>query len=88
MRGGGKAKLRYQTHRAVDPAYEVITATEVSPGGVNEAHMMIPLIDTHQGNTGIKAEAVVADSKYGTINNYLACYDRRIRAHIPDLKKA
>lgn len=87
MRRGGKAKLCYQTHRAVDPAHEVITATEVSPGGVNEAHMMIPLIDTHQGNTGIKAEVVVADSKYGTINNYLACYDRRIRAHIPDLKK-
>lgn len=83
----GKVKLQYQTHRAVDPAYEVITATDVRPGEVNEAHMMIPLIDKHRGNTGINAETVVADSKYGTINNYLSCYDRGVRAHIPDLKK-
>src|SRR4030066_146175 len=44
MRSGGKAKLRYQTHRAVDGAYEVITATEVTPGEVNEAHLMVELI--------------------------------------------
>lgn len=87
VRRGGKAKLRYQTHRAVDPAYEVITVTEVTPGDVNEAHRMTPLIDTHQENTGIKAGAVVADSKYGTIDNYLACYDRGIKSHIPDLKE-
>src|SRR3972149_6466644 len=37
VRTSGKAKLRYQTHRAVDGAYEVITATEVTPGDVNEA---------------------------------------------------
>jgi transposase len=83
----GKAKLRYQAHRAVDSAYEVITAAEVTSGEVNEAHRMIPLMERHHGNTGIKAETVVADSKYGTIDNYLACYDRGVKAHIPDLKK-
>lgn len=84
---GGKPKLQYQTHRAVDPAYEIITATEVTPGDVNEAHRMISLLDSHQENTGRQAEAVVADSKYGTIENYVACYNRGVKAHIPDLKK-
>jgi hypothetical protein len=72
----------------VDRAYEVITATEVTPGDVNEAHMMVGLIDSHQLNTETWVETVVADSKYGTITNYLSCYDRGIRAHIPDLKGA
>jgi transposase len=84
---GGKPKLQYQTHRAVDPAYEIITATEVTPGDVNEAHRMIPLLERHQETTGRQAETVVADSKYGTIENYVACYDRGVKAHIPDLKK-
>src|SRR3990170_1262842 len=84
----GKAKLRYQTHRAVDSAYEVITATEVTPGDVNEAHMMLGLVNSHQQNTESSVETIVADSKYGTISNYLGCYDRGIRAHIPDLKGA
>src|SRR3989337_1362498 len=88
MRSGGKAKLRYQTHRAVDGAYEVITATEVTPGDVNEAHMMLGLVNSHQQNTESSVETIVADSKYGTIRNYLGCYDRGIRAHIPDLKGA
>lgn len=88
VRTSGKAKLRYQTHRAVDGAYEVITATEVTPGDVNEAQMMVWLIDTHQLNTETNVKTVVADSKYGTINNYLSCYDRGIRAHMPDLKGA
>ncbi len=86
VRTGGKAKLRYQAHRAVDRAYEVITATEVTPGDVNEAHMMVGLIESHQLNTETWVETVVADSKYGTVSNYLSCYDRGIRAHIPDLK--
>lgn len=83
----GKPKLRYHTHRAVDPAAEVITATEVTTGDVNEAHRMNSLMDAHQENRGKKAETVVADSKYGTIQNYLTCYDRGVKAHIPDLKK-
>ena len=88
VRTSGKAKLRYQTHRAVDSAYEVITATEVTPGDVNEAHMMLGLVNSHQQNTESSVETIVADSKYGTISNYLGCYDRGIRAHIPDLKGA
>ena len=86
QRGAIKSKPRYKTHRVVDVAHEVITATEVTSGGVNEAHRLIPLIEAHRKNTGRSAEVVVADSKYGTIENYLSCYDRGLKAHIPDLK--
>ncbi|MBI4654991.1 MAG: transposase [Nitrospirae bacterium] len=81
-----KASLSY-TSCAVDPAAEVITATEVTTGDVNEAHRMNSLMQAHQSNIGANANTVVADSKYGTIQNYLTCYDKGVKAHIPDLKK-
>jgi len=81
----GKPKLSYQVHRAVDGRSEIITATETTAGDVNEAHRMIPLLERHHANTGRMAEGVVGDSKYGTIENYLACRDRGVEAHIPDL---
>lgn len=80
----GKAKLSYQVHRAVDGKNEVITATDVTTGIVNEAHLMLPLLEKHEAVTGAKVETVVADSKYGTIENYLACHDRGVNAHVPD----
>ena len=83
----GKAKLYYKTHRAVDARAEIITATEVTRGDVNEAHRLSPLLDMHQLNTERRAEVVVADSKYGTIENFLECSDRGVAAHIPDLGK-
>jgi transposase len=87
QRGAVKPKPRYKTHRAVDGAHEVITATEITPGGVDEAHRLVSLVDNHRKNTGCSAKVVVADSKYGTIDNFLVCHDRGIKAHIPDLKK-
>lgn len=86
--GRGKPKLTYQAHRAVDSTAEVITATRITPGDVNETHLLLALADAHQAHTGCGADTVVTDSKYGTIENYLACYDRGIAAHLPDLKKA
>ena len=81
----GKPKLSYQVHRAVDGRSEVITATETTSGDVNEAHVMVPLLESHHSNTGVMAEAVVGDSKYGTIDNFLACHDLGVQAHLPDL---
>ena len=81
----GKAKLCYQVHRAVDGRSEVITAKETTAGDVNEAHLMVPLLESPHANTGRGAETVVADSKYGTVENFLACQDLGVRAHIPDL---
>ncbi len=84
--GGGNPKLSYKVHRAVDGQAEVVTATEVTPGQVNEAHRLSTLIEQHQENTEKAVETVVADSKYGTVENFLHCHDRKIAAHIPDLK--
>jgi transposase len=84
----GKPKLSYQVHRAVDGRSEVITATETTSGDVNEAHEMVPLLESHHLNTGIKADTVVADSKYGTVENFLACCDRGVEAHMPDLQES
>lgn len=49
---------------------------------------MAPLLEQHKMTTGITADTVVADSKYVTIDNFLACYDRGIQAHMPDLWEA
>ena len=83
---GGKAKLRYKTHRAVDPLREVITAVKVTPGAVNEGYEMASLIETHEATTATKVDTVVADSQYGTGDNLLLCYDKGIRAHVPVIK--
>jgi hypothetical protein len=70
----------------VDEKNEIITATQVTPGAVSEAHQLIPLLSIHQENSQLSADTVVADTAYGTIENYIACSDLGINAHIPDLK--
>lgn len=86
--GRGTPGLYYQAHRAVDPCAEVITAACVTRGDANEAHLLVPLWEAHHSNTQMRADTVVADSRYGTIENFLACHDRGIAAHMPDLKRA
>ena len=81
--GGGKARLRYKTHRAVDALHEIITAVETTPGAVSEANRMTSLVDIHTVNTGVQVETIVADSQYGTIENLLACHDKHISPHVP-----
>ena len=49
----GHPKLYYQTHRAVEARSEVITATTVTPGDINEAHRLIPLVEAHRDNKNI-----------------------------------
>jgi IS5 family transposase len=84
-KGKGKAKARYAEHRAVDGRTGVITATVTTPGRVNEAHKLGELLDEHQRHTERMAEVVVADSKYGTVENFLKLHERGVRGHIPDL---
>ncbi len=84
-KGAGKAKLSYQAHRALDGAYGVITQTLLGPGDENEAHRLMELLDGHHANTGLGAGTVVADRKYGTIDNFLDCDRRGIRGHMPPL---
>jgi transposase len=82
-KGKVRSQLSFKGHRAVDDQTEVITAAEVTSGAVNEGHLLPALIAQHTENTRSRVKVVVADSQYGTINNYLACHDRGIEAHIP-----
>ena len=85
--GADRSKLQYKVHRVVDERAEVITATDVTTGETNEAHLLTPLIDQHEANTGKTVKTAVADSKYGTIDNYLACHDRNIAPHFEKFDK-
>ena len=85
-KGKVRSQLSFKAHRAVDDKAEVITATAVTSGAVNEGHLLPDLIDQHTENTASQVEVVVADSQYGTINNYLECHDRCLEAHIPPFK--
>jgi transposase len=84
----GTSKLRYKTHRAVDQKAEVITATTVTPGSIDDGDVLREMIEIHTDTTQKSVTTVVADSKYGTIDNYLICHDRGIKAHIPSLERA
>jgi transposase/uncharacterized protein (UPF0179 family) len=86
--GAGRSKLRYKIHRAVDEKAEVITATEVTAGEINEAHRLTSLIESHEANTGASVKTAVADSKYGTIENFLECRDRQIAPHFEAVDKS
>jgi len=84
--GRGGAKLQYKTHRAVDAGCEIITAVEVTPGAVNEGHKLAALIDGHEATTDAQVKTIVADSQYGTKENFLLCHDKGVAAHMPAAK--
>jgi hypothetical protein len=65
----------------------VISARDVSPGEKNEGHLLMPLMDQYEANTGEKVTTAVADSKYGIKENYLACSDRGVRPHFESFDK-
>jgi len=83
----GRSKLRYKTHRAVDPQCELITATKITPGSRDEGNLLAEMIEIHEHTTGSKVETAAADSRYGKIDNFLLCHDRGIRAHVPSLEQ-
>jgi hypothetical protein len=89
--GKVRSQLSFKVHRAVDSRSEVITATQMTSGAVNEGHLLPDLIAQHTENTQNTENTqdlrvVVADSQYGTIKNYLECHDRDLKAHIPPFK--
>ena len=84
--GPETARPRYHHHRAVDDAHSVITAVETTPGSVAENHRLLPLMDQHQSHTAVGAKTVVADHKYGTAENFVACQQRGVTTHTGDLR--
>jgi transposase len=87
-KGKVRSQLSFKAHRAVDDKAEVITATEVTSGAVNEGQLLPALINQHTENTENTQDLkiVVADSQYGTVNNYLECHDRGLKAHLAPFK--
>jgi transposase len=79
-------RTRYKTHRAVDDAHGVITATETTSGDVEENAKLMDLVDQHERNTQTVVDTVVADKQYGTADNFRACHERGIRSHMGDLR--
>ncbi|OVE75991.1 hypothetical protein BVX97_02620 [bacterium E08(2017)] len=86
-RGTG-SHARYKTHRAVDDASGIITATETTSGDVEENSKLIDLVDQHESNVGITVDTVVADRQYGTAENYRSCQERGIQSHMGDMLAA
>ena len=78
----------YKVHRMVDDAHGVITAQVTTGGSVSEDTQLFGLIARHHQNTGVAVQTVVADSQYGTLENFLGCVDRGLTPHMADLKTA
>ena len=83
-KGGGDSRPRYQNHRVIDDQKGVVTATETTPGSIAENKKLMTLIDQHQSNTRSQAQTVIADHKYGTAENFVACQERGITTHLGD----
>jgi len=82
-RKNGKTTLGYKDHRVVDDRCGVITATATTPAAVNDGSMLMGLLEEHEENTGQEAQAVAADSAYGTGENYEQLREKDVRAAIP-----
>ena len=82
--GGGDSRPRYKHHRVIDDAKGVITAGETTPGSIAENKKLMGLLDQHENNTQCQSHIVVADHKYGTSENYIACQERGIITHMGD----
>lgn len=83
-RPGQPTRLSYKQHRVVDDAQGVITAQCTTGGSVGEDDKLVGLIEAHEENTALAVQTVVADSQYGTAENFLACADRGLKAHMAD----
>lgn len=84
-RPGDSARPRYHHHRVVDDAQGVITAVETTPGSIAENKKMMDVVQQHEQNTGRAVQTVVADHKYGTIENYVAGQQAGWQTHMGDL---
>jgi hypothetical protein len=78
----------YKHHRVVDDAHGVITAHLTTGGAIKEDTQLFGLAEQHQLNTAVAVGTIVADSQYGTVENFLGCVDRRINPHMADVKAA
>ena len=83
-RDGVPLAFYYKAHVGVDGGRpRLITAVEVTSGEVADEHLLDRLLEEHAGATGRTVTEVVADTKYGTHENYAALERQGILASIP-----
>lgn len=75
--------LGYKDHRVVDERVGIITATLTTHAAVDEASMLMTLLDRHAINTGLIAYEPTADKGYGTAENYCRLQERGTTPCIP-----
>jgi hypothetical protein len=85
-KAGKGSRPAYHHHRAIDDAHGVITAVETTSGSIAENKKLMELVRQHEHNTQSELKVVVADHKYGTNDNYLACHQKSILTHLGDAK--
>lgn len=85
-KGSAPARPRYQNHRVLDDAHGVISALETTTGSIAEDHRLLPLLAQHQSNTGTPVRTAVADHKYGTVANFVACQHQGITTHLGEMR--
>ncbi|HWH70185.1 MAG TPA: transposase, partial [Candidatus Sulfotelmatobacter sp.] len=75
-KGAAASQPAYHHHRAIDDAHGVITALETTSGSIAENKKLMDLLQAHRQNVGSLPATVVADHKYGTAENDVACHQR------------
>src|SRR5438105_4495186 len=85
-KGGLGSRPAYHHHRAVDDAQGVITAVQTTSGSIAENKKLMDLVQQHEHNTQCQPKVVVADHKYGTRENYVACHEKGLVTHLGDAK--
>ena len=79
------ARPRYKAHRVVDDKHGIITATETTPGDIEENRKLMDMVNQHEQNTSETVRTVVADTQYGTVDNFRSCHHRGIKSHMGDM---
>ncbi len=70
---GDRSRPRYKHHRGIDDQCGVITALKTTSGDGQENQEMLELVEQHECHTSSKVTTVVADSQYGTNQNFAEC---------------
>lgn len=77
-------RLAYKAHMAVAGKRGlVVTAAIATTGIAGEEHLLNDVLKSHTQHTGILVKEVVADTKYGTLANYVSLDQAGVTAFIP-----
>jgi len=82
-RKNGQTVCGYKDHRTVDDAEGIITAAVTTDAAVDEGQLLATVLEQHERNTDSRPDIVVADTQYGTADNYGELRNKGVRPCIP-----